>query len=70
MPDGDRLRLIEGGRLRCPKDHQLRNVLAYKPFQIAEEFADELNVVLKCPCGHIFSPGLSSADMRVMANGS
>jgi hypothetical protein len=53
-----------GGKLRCPKDGRLRNVLAYKAFGIVEEFADELNPVLKCPgCGHLFSPGLSDDEM-------
>jgi hypothetical protein len=45
----------------------LRNVLAYKAFEVVEEFSDELNVVLKCPgCGHLFSPGPSQSDMRRM----
>jgi hypothetical protein len=56
-------RLIVDGRLRCPKDGALRNVLAYGTFDVVEEFADELNVVLKCPCGHIFSPGFSSDEL-------
>jgi hypothetical protein len=56
--------------MRCPKDRQLRNVLAYKSFEVQAEFADELNVVLKCPCGHIFSPGLSEAEMRGLLRAS
>jgi hypothetical protein len=53
-----------GGRLRCPKDKQLRNMLAYKTFEVQEEFADELNVIFKCPCGHLFSPGLSTRELK------
>ena len=42
-------------------------MLAYKHFEITPEFADELNVVLKCPgCGHIFSPGLSYGEMSII----
>ena len=47
-------------------------MLAYKHFEINPSFANELNVVLKCPdCSHIFSPALSLDDMRIIvaANG-
>ena len=57
--------------MRCPKDRQLRNVLAYKTFEVQAEFASELNVVLKCPgCGHLFSPGLSETEMRRLLRAS
>ena len=59
-------RLIEGGRLRCPHCKMLRNILAFKAFDVDEEFIDELNTVLKCPCGHIFSPGPSSRELSHM----
>jgi hypothetical protein len=47
----------------------LRNILAYKAFDVEQEFADELNTVLKCPCGHIFSPGPSSNELSRMLDG-
>lgn len=31
-------------------------MLAYRAFDMEPGFEDELNPVLKCPCGHIFSP--------------
>lgn len=66
------LRLVVGNRIRCPKDGILRNMFAYKTFEVVPEFADELNPVLKCPCGHIFSPGSNtdemSLKMRAVAN--
>lgn len=47
-------------------------MFAYKTFEVVPEFADELNPVLKCPCGHIFSPGSNtdemSLKMRAVAN--
>ena len=58
------LRLIEGNRIRCPRDKRLRPIFAYKSFEQTEEFSDELNVVLKCPCGHIFSPGVDSQTIK------
>lgn len=56
-------RLFEGGRLRCPNDGRLRAVTAYDQFDLIEQFADELNVVMRCKdCGHIFSPTSSVAS--------
>lgn len=63
------MRLVVGNRIRCPhpKDLKLRPLFAYKAFDVTAEFADELNVVLKCPsCGHIFSPGV---DTQTIARG-
>jgi hypothetical protein len=57
-------KLVVGNRIRCPKDGILRNMLAYRTFEIVPEFADELNPVLKCPCGHLFSPGPDGAILR------
>jgi len=63
-------RLIVGNRIRCPKDRLLRNMFAYKTFEVSPDFADELNVVLKCPCGHIFSPGnIGELRDRIRARG-
>lgn len=44
----------------------LRNILSYKTFEVVAEFSDELNVVMKCQCGHIFSPGLSTSELKVL----
>jgi hypothetical protein len=63
--DIEHLRLIVGNRIRCPKDRTLRNMFSYKTFEVEPEFADELNVILKCPsCGHLFSPTVSASTIR------
>ena len=56
--------LYEGGRLRCPRDKILRDILAYRVFEVSEEFAHELNVIMRCPCGHIFSPALTTDEIE------
>lgn len=62
--------LFEGGKLRCPHDKQLRHVTDYMSFDRSDEFASELNVVLKCRCGHIFSPGVTDDEMkRIVSHG-
>ena len=59
--------LFEAGKLRCPKDKQLHDLLTYKRFDLPHEFESQLNTVLKCmTCGHVFSPALSSEDMRLI----
>ena len=66
--DQQRRSLFESGKLRCPNDKQLRDILSYKAFDRNREFAHELSVVLKCPsCSHIFSPGLSVQELSEMA---
>lgn len=42
----------------------MRPIFAYKTFDIAPAFESELNPVLKCPCGHIFSPGVDAETIR------
>lgn len=62
--------LFIGGKLRCPHDKQLRHLNAYKPFEVKEQFHEQLNVVLKCPaCGHVFSPALEPEEMSAMREG-
>jgi hypothetical protein len=59
--------LFEGGKLRCPHDKQLHDVLSYKRFDMTREFELELNEVLKCmSCGHIFSPALRDSEMDLI----
>lgn len=58
--------LFEGGKLRCPHDKQLRHITDYMSFDRSDEFVSELNVVLKCRCGHIFSPGIPDSEMKSM----
>lgn len=59
--------LFEIGKLRCPHDKQLHDILTYKRFDLPREFEAQLNVVIKCVfCGHIFSPALSSEEMKVI----
>jgi hypothetical protein len=63
----DEMRLVVGNRIRCPhpRDLQLRPIFAYKTFEVSEDFEEELNIVLKCPCGHIFSPGVDARTIRM-----
>lgn len=59
--------LFESGKLRCPHDKKLHDVLTYKRFDLPHEFEDQLNTVLKCIfCGHLFSPSLSSSEMLLI----
>lgn len=59
--------LFEAGKLRCPHDKQLHDVLSYKRFDIPREFETFLNVVLKCMhCGHVFSPHLLDSEMGLI----
>ena len=59
--------LFEAGKLRCPHDKQLHDVLSYKRFDITREFEAQLNVVMKCmSCGHIFSPHLTDSEMNLV----
>jgi hypothetical protein len=64
--DAPPLRLVEGNKIRCPhpRDLKLRPIFAYKTFEISAQFESELNPVLKCPCGHIFSPGVDAETIR------
>lgn len=58
-----RTSLIVGAQMRCPRDRQLRNILAYRPLEDKAEFAEETNPIVKCPdCGWIFSPGGSERE--------
>lgn len=64
---GRSLPLFEGGKLRCPHDKQLHDVLSYKRFDLIREFQTQLNVVLKCmSCGHVFSPHLTDSEMDLI----
>lgn len=57
--------LFEAGKLRCPHDKQLHDILSYKRFDLPKEFEEQLNVVLKCIfCGHLFSPILDPAELQ------
>jgi len=59
--------LFEAGKLRCPHDKQLHDILSYKRFDLPNEFATQLNVVLRCiQCGHLFSPALNSIEMNMV----
>lgn len=59
--------LFEAGRLRCPHDKQLHDLLSYKRFDIAPEFQTQLNVVLRCLfCSHVFSPHLDDQEMNLI----
>jgi hypothetical protein len=58
--------LFEAGKLRCPQDKQLHHIEDYISFDRNVEFAPELNVVLKCRCGHIFSPGITDEEMKAL----
>ena len=60
--------LFEAGKLRCPHDKQLHDVLSYKKFDLVDEFASQLNTVLRCGfCGHLFSPNLNDEEMKILS---
>jgi uncharacterized Zn finger protein len=68
-PERSKIRrpLFEGGRLRCPHDGKLHDVLTYKRFDLPNEFESQLNQVLRCTsCGHVFSPHLNDEEMRMI----
>lgn len=59
--------LFESGKLRCPHDKQLHDVLSYKRFDLPHEFETQLNVVLRCLfCSHVFSPHLDEQEMNLI----
>lgn len=59
--------LFEAGKLRCPHDKQLHDLLTYKRFDLPDEFATQLNVVLRCLyCSHVFSPHLDDQEMKLI----
>lgn len=59
--------LFEAGRLRCPHDKQLHDLLSYKRFDLPSEFETQLNVVLRCAfCSHVFSPHLNTDEMKLI----
>ena len=68
-PERSRTRrpLFEGGKLRCPHDKQLHDILTYKKFDLPNEFETQLNQVLRCTsCGHVFSPHLNDEEMELV----
>lgn len=59
--------LFEAGKLRCPHDKQLHDLLSYKRFDLTPEFETQLNVVLRCLfCSHVFSPHLDEQEMNLI----
>jgi hypothetical protein len=59
--------LFEAGKLRCPHDKQLHDLLSYKRFDLPNEFATQLNTVLRCMfCSHVFSPHLNNSEMDLI----
>lgn len=59
--------LFEEGKLRCPHDKQLHDILSYKRFDLPYEFQTQLNVVLRCAfCSHVFSPHLYDEEMKII----
>lgn len=59
--------LFEAGKLRCPHDKQLHDILSYKRFDLPHEFETQLNVVLRCLyCNHVFSPHLNDSEMSLI----
>jgi len=59
--------LFQDGKLRCPHDKKLRDVLSYKVLGVSPEFSAQLNPVLRCnDCGHLFSPALEPAEAALM----
>lgn len=59
--------LFEAGKLRCPHDNMLHDILSYKRFDLPYEFETQLNVVLRCLyCSHVFSPHLNDSEMSLI----
>lgn len=59
--------LFEAGKLRCPHERKLHDILSYKRFDLITEFETKLNVVLRCMfCGHIFSPVMKDSEMMLV----
>jgi hypothetical protein len=57
--------LFEAGKLRCPHDKLLHDILTYKRFDLPHEFETQLNTVLRCIfCGHVFSPNIDDEEMK------
>jgi hypothetical protein len=64
---GARRPLFEAGKLRCPHDKQLHDLLSYKRFDLPREFETQLNTVLRCMfCSHVFSPHLEDSEMKMI----
>lgn len=59
--------LFEAGKLRCPHDKKLHDVLSYKKLDLPREFQTQLNIVLRCVyCSHVFSPYLEDSEMNLI----
>ena len=59
--------LFQAGKLLCPHDKQLHDILSYKKFDLPYEFETQLNTVLRCAfCSHVFSPHLNDAEMSII----
>jgi uncharacterized protein with PIN domain len=60
LPDAkrrERIPLIEGINMRCPRCKKQENVLRFVPMGQIEEFVEDTTPVYKCPhCRWIFAP--------------
>jgi hypothetical protein len=66
-PTNKDIPLFVGGKLRCPHDKHLHDLLSYKRFDLIPEFEHKLNVVLRCMfCGHMFSPVMNDQEMKMV----
>ena len=53
----ERMKLIEGRMMRCPRCEKLHDILQYVPLTLIEKFARETTMIYKCPkCSWIFAP--------------
>jgi len=60
-PRKQRIPLIEGRHMRCPRCREKRDILQFQRFGEVEEFASDTAPIYKCPkalggCGWIFAP--------------
>jgi uncharacterized C2H2 Zn-finger protein len=67
IPDAkrrERIPLVEGRQMRCPRCKAQNDILRYVPMGMIEEYVDETNPIYKCPeCRWIFSPALTPAEL-------
>lgn len=67
-----RIPLIEGTQMRCPRCRRLFNILQYQRLEIPVQFELELTPIYKCPrhvtnqdgehgCGYLFAPADDTA---------
>ena len=56
-PQAPRAKLLEGRMMMCPRCRKARDILAFHPMKMIDEFAAETTPIYKCPsCHWMFAP--------------